>query len=89
MHALVTIPKLVNTLSSLRHFHDTVESHIRGLTALEQSKSSYGALLVPIILWKLPQDIHRNLACIHTDPVWTIMELQECILTELRVLESG
>ena len=35
MHALVITPKPVNILSSLRLFHDTVESHIRGLTALE------------------------------------------------------
>jgi len=58
-------------------------------TVLEQPKSSYGVLLVHIILGKLPQDIRRNLAHIHTNPVWTITELQEGILTELRVLESG
>ena len=69
MHALVNTPKPVNTLSSLRLFHDTVETHIRGLTALEQSENSYGALLVPIILGKLPQEIRRNLARAHTDPI--------------------
>ena len=86
MHALLNTPKPVNTLCSLRLFHDTVESHIRGLTALEQSENSYGALLVPIILGKLPSEIRRNLACAHTDPEWTITDLQTGILTEFRVL---
>lgn len=86
MHALVNTLKPVNMSSSLRLFHDTVETHIRGLTTLE---NSYGALLVPIILGKFPQEVRRNLACTHTDQTWTITALQEGILTELRVLESG
>ena len=90
IHArLVNTPKPVNTLSSLRLFHDTVENHIRGLTALQQSENSYGTLLVPIILGKFPPEIQRNQACVHTDPEWTITDLQESIMTELRVLESG
>ena len=56
MHTFMNTPKPVNTLSSLRLFHDTVESHIRGLRALKQSENSYGALLVPIILGKLPPE---------------------------------
>ena len=89
MYALVHIPKPVNTLSSLRLFHDTVESHIRGLKSLEQAENSYGALLVPIVKDKLPPVVRRNLARAHPDPQWTITDLQEGILAELRVLESG
>ena len=44
-----------------------------------------------VILAKLPPEIRRNLARAHTDPKWTITDLQAgtCILTELRVFESG
>ena len=31
----------INTVSSLRHFHDTVEDHIRGLSALGTPEESY------------------------------------------------
>ena len=53
MRALSNLPKPTNTVSSLRHFHDTVEGHIRGLSALDTSEESYNTLLVTIIydLW--------------------------------------
>ena len=45
--------------------------------------------MVPIICSKLPPEIRRNLAHVHTDPEWTLTDLQTGILTKLRVLESG
>ena len=89
MQALVNTPKPVNTLPSLRLFHDTVESHIRGLTALDKREDSYGALLVPIIVGKLPPETRRNLARAHTDPEWTVTDLQDGILLEIQILEQG
>ena len=89
MQALLHIPKPVNSLPSLRLFHDSVESHIRGLTALGTSEDSYSALLVPIILGKLPSETRRNLARTRTSLEWTLNELQASILTEIKVLESG
>ena len=89
MQALLDIPKPVISLSSLRLFQDSVESHIRGLAALGKSEESYGALLVPIILGKLPAETRSNLAQAHINPEWTLSELKDCIKTEIRVLESG
>ena len=43
-------------------FHDTIESHSRDLFSLVKSESTYGDLLVPIILGKLPKDTRQNLA---------------------------
>ena len=54
-----------------------------------KSEDSYGALLVPIILGKLPAETRSNLARAHTNPEWTLSELKDCIKTEIRVLESG
>ena len=62
MQTLLDIPKLAKSLSSLRIFHDPVESHIRGLDALGKLEDSYGALLIPIILVKLPVETRSNLA---------------------------
>ena len=80
MQALLDIPKPVNSLSSLRLLYDSVESHIRGLAALGKSEDSYGALLVPIILGKLPAEIRSNLARSHTSLLWTLSELKDSIL---------
>ena len=89
MQALLDIPKPVNSLSSLRLFHDSVESHIRGLDALGKSEDSCGALLIPNILGKLPAETRSNLAQSHTSLEWTLYELKDSILTEIKVLESG
>ena len=76
-------------MTSLRSFHDSVENHIRGLSALGQSRDSYGAFLVPIILGKLPVETRRSLARDHPAFEWTIDELREAILKEIRVFEAG
>ena len=55
--ALIELPGPTNSLSSLREFYDTTESHIRSLSALGKAEDSYGSLLVPIIRGKLPGKI--------------------------------
>ena len=89
MRALSNLPKPTNTVSSLRHFHDIVEGHIRGLSALGTPEESYSTLLVTIIYDKLPMDTRRNMARSHTTQDWTLNQLRESVLTEIRVLESG
>ena len=53
MQALLNLPPPVNSLPSLRTFIDSVETHIRALSALRVSQESYGTLLAPIIIGKL------------------------------------
>ena len=65
MQALLEIPGLINELSSLQLFYDSVEAHVRGLSSLGVSKESYGTLFVPIILGKLPVPTQKNLAQEH------------------------
>ena len=62
MQALLNIPKPSTNLISLRQFYDTIENHIRGLSALGKSEESFGSLLTPVILGKLPVELQRNLA---------------------------
>ena len=89
MQALLEISPPNNSLSSLQLFYDTIEAHIRGLAALGKSKDAYGAMAIPIVLGKLPVDVHRNLAQEHGNSEWTIEQLKDTILKEIRVLESG
>ena len=57
--------------------------------ALGWTTISYGALLVPMVLGKLPSDTRKNLATEHSDLDWTIDELRDSIAREIRVLEAG
>jgi len=41
------------------------------------------------MLGKLPVEIKRNLARSHFNLEWTLSELKDSILTEIKVLESG
>ena len=75
MQALLDIKSPNRQLENLRKFYDTLETHIRGVTSLGKAQESYGDLLIPIILGKLPNDVRKNQARDHPTPDWTINEL--------------
>ena len=89
MQCLLDLPKPDTGLTSLQLFYDTFENHIRGLAALGQLQESYGSLLIPIILGKLPADIRRSLAREHCHLEWTIDQLRHALLKEIKILEAG
>ena len=89
MQALLDIASPINQLTSLQLFYDTMENHVRGLESLGRSHESYGDLLVPIILGKLPHELRKNLAREHDNPEWKFQELREAIVKEIRILEAG
>ena len=43
--------------AQLRQLYDSVETHYRGLNALEMGEASYGAIVVPSIPQKLPEPV--------------------------------
>ena len=88
MQALLDLPNPSNTLSSLQSFYNAIERHIRSLSTLGKSVDSYGDLLVPIILNKLPQKTRKNMVRDHNSNEWTLRDLQEAIRKEVRVFES-
>ena len=89
MQSLLNLPNPRNTLTDLRAFYDSTESHIRGLSSLGITPESYGALLIPVTLGKLPADVRRNLAREQNRSDWSIEELREALLREIRILEQG
>ena len=89
MHALMNLPNANSSITSLRTLCDVIENHVRGLATLGQSTDSYGALLVPMILRKLPADVRKNLAREHSNLEWTLDQLRDSIMKEIRVIEAG
>ena len=89
MQALLDLPKPIYELSSLQVFYDTMENHVRGLESLGRSHESYGDLLVPIVLGKLPCDMRTNLARDYDSHEWKFQQLRESILKEIQILEIG
>ena len=66
-----------------------MENHVRGLGSLGTSHETYGDLLVPIVLGKLPNELRQNLAHEHDSLEWKFQQLREAILKEIRILEAG
>ena len=89
MQGLLNLPTPSNTLADLRAFYDSIESHIRGLSSIGITPESYGALLIPVSLGKLPADVRHNLAREQNKSNWSMDELREALLREIRILEQG
>ncbi|XP_045198527.1 uncharacterized protein LOC123552846 [Mercenaria mercenaria] len=68
---------------------EKMESYIRGLQSLGQCQDSYGNLLVPLIIEKLPTEIIRNMTREHGSSNWQLPELRQALKKEINILESG
>ena len=49
-------------IKRVRRLYDNIEQNCRGLKALGVTSESYGALLVPVLLHKLPEDIRLEVS---------------------------
>ena len=78
-----------NSLQSLRNFHDKMETYIRGLESVGQYQDTYGSLLVPIVLEKLPGEIRKNLAREHGDSNWKLDDLRRAFNRKINIIEAG
>ena len=59
MDALLNVSGVTSSsnIKNVRTLYDTVEQHCRGADALGVSSDSYGALLIPMLLRKIPEDM--------------------------------
>ena len=89
MQGLLELPRPMSTIVSLRTFQEKMESYIRGLQSLGQGQDSFGNLLVPVILEKLPADVKRNMTRDHGNNKWQLQDLRQALKREIGILESG
>ena len=76
MESLSKISAPSADVQELRKFHDSCESNIRALETLGVQTDSYGSLLIPILLKKLPEQLRCTI--FRTNP------LADCSLNDLR-----
>ena len=87
MRALWDLPNPTNTACSLREFFDELESLVRGLRTLGKTEDSYGDLLVPMILNKLPTNTKRQMSRYHGSTNYDLKTLKEAIQREIEILQ--
>ena len=63
----------------LRYLYDQMQVQIRGLESLGVTTDSYGQLLIPIIMSKLPNEIRLQISRNTNKEKWEIQELSELI----------
>ena len=73
-------------LFKIRHFYDNIESNIRSLRALNIDVKSYGPILLPMIMPKLPPDIRLNLT--RKNLGWDLMGILKHLLDEISAREK-
>ena len=89
MEALINIPSPTNNTTNLREFYDTCESNIRGLEALDVKADSYGNLLIPILLKKIPEELTRLIFRANPSADKCLTELRTELRKEIETREKS
>jgi hypothetical protein len=62
MQTLLQLSTPADDIRELRQFYDMLETNIRGLESLGELQDTYGNLLIPITLGRIPSETSRHLA---------------------------
>ena len=89
MRALWELSTPNESILSLRSILDTLESYIRGLQSLGKDETTYGELLVPMVLDKLPASTRKQIAREHGNNEWTLSALKQAIKKEIEAMQAG
>ena len=76
-----------NNIKALRHLYDLVKSHIRGLKALGVTSDSYGSLLSPVLLNKLPSEVKLIVSREVSEDEWSLDALMKEMRQEIEARE--
>ena len=89
MDRLLKLPQLNNSndVRKLRVLYDSIEAHVLGLQALDVTSESYGKLMVPILLSKLPEDIRLIISRQKKEETWSLDNLLEALKKEITARE--
>ncbi len=77
MEELLNLPAVsdIHQVSKIRQLYDSIETHIRSLRNLGINSNSYGSLLVPLIVSKLPEEMRLIVARNLDKNKWNIDKL--------------
>lgn len=87
MRALWELPKASDT--SVKEFYDKLELYVRGLHALGKEEDSYGDLLIPVILDRLPPKMRTHINRQQGDDAWSLRQLLDAIYKEIQADETS
>ena len=76
-------------LPALRRLYDKVETHVRGLRSLGVPHSACGALLTPLLIKKLPQELRVLINRKMTGKEWEFNSIIEALLEEIEARERA
>ncbi|WAR13100.1 LOW QUALITY PROTEIN: hypothetical protein MAR_027280 [Mya arenaria] len=79
MQSIIDLPAPDNCVSSIRNFHDKMETHIRGLQLLGKCQDTYDDMLAPLIFRKLPPGNPRSLTREQGNSQWELQKLRHAI----------
>ena len=90
MDSLLKLPSLFNynDIRKLRQLYDTIEVHVRGLQSLDISSETYGMLLVPVLLSKIPEEIRLIIGRKVKDDTWDLDTLTTNLKEEIDLEEK-
>ena len=70
MKALLHLECNPGSVSQLRNLYDKINVQVRGLHALGISSEQYGALLIPVIMTRLPTEISLEVSRKTEEDIW-------------------
>ena len=90
MNKLVKISSVAESrdVARLRGFLGQVEVIIRGLQSLSVDESTFGSLLIPILLGKLPEDIKLQVTRLISSEIWDLREVLQLLSKEIEAREK-
>ena len=74
-------------LLELRQLYDSVETHMRGLKSLGVTAETYGSLLSPVFVNKLPVEMRVLISRQVPEASWSLEELLKAMLAEIEARE--
>ena len=89
MDALLKIPVATNDVKKLTSLYDACEGYIHGLELLDVDPESYGDLLIPIVMKKLPKEVRRIMLRSHHETTWTLADLRKQLRHEVETREKS
>ena len=78
----------VKNVKGLRELFDNIELEVRSLSSIGCDSTTYGTMLIPIIMDKIPEEIKLALSLEFGNNIWDINKLLEVFRKELEAREK-